>query len=766
MTILYGYGDIDRKKLVVYNNTNSMAGWVKKFRDKESVLLNLANKITFPSHRSGWKYAMESLEKIRDDKRGVYVDDFIERTFSWGRPLPWKKTVNLGDRYWEVEHDDLRKCPAPKNIGNTHCVKVEKDIVIRWCQTDLKWVQWDCTDDQYSKLELAYSPPVYYQFPWIGFWHNPPDIRAYVNSEDILHSPHFIMMRREFIESLKFCRGIFVFSETMAQWVRQTFDLMGANIPVSTLYHPTEAVSVDKMFSYDKFLKNGTKRILQIGSWLRDPEALFKLPNIEGMKKTWVCGDKDALLRYCNVAKPDIRKNIEKLLEDGFPSNTFTPLDENTDLVKLSNDAYDDILTENIVFTRLTGSSCNNGVIECIVRKVPLLINKLDAVIEYLGNDYPYYYSTLDEAKTKAEDNKMVKATSRYMDLECPTRNKLSGEYFLKSILDSDIVDGLIDHQSPIMYTSPPSAKIDFVVTWVSSESEKWRRSFDRDMREYKQDGVHDASTVNRFRSDFDELKYCLRSIDSACHNIIGKVYIVVHNDQELPKWLNVDHNDLVIVRHSDMAIDSSYNSLAIESRFHKINELSQRFVYLNDDIWLLGRWTLDDFIENRKIVMYVSDHEVGREIDSKSGSFDYIWHNNHKILDERYPDHASEYRPILDHAPYVINKRTLRLLNRDVESVRDIKNSKVRSKCDAGVVCGLSQYMDYYENNAVVRHTDVVYVSPEKISLNKVCAFPPEARVVSFQDDHVSQTDEGVKREVIDTLNALFNEPSRFEYI
>jgi hypothetical protein len=273
-------------------------------------------------------------------------------------------------------------------------------------------------------------------------------------------------------------------------------------------------------------------------------------------------------------------------------------------------------------------------------------------------------------------------------------------------------------------------------------------------MKIYKPDGIHDASTVNRFRSDFNELKYCLRSIDSACYDILGKIYLVVHDDQELPKWLNTCHPNIVIVRHSHMCIDASYNSLAIESGFHKIKELSQRFVYLNDDIWLLGRWTLDDFIVGRKVVMYMSDHEVGKTINNKSGSFDYM-----------FPEHANKYRPILDHTPYVINKRTLRILNRDNDCVRNIRNSKIRSKHDVGIVCGLSQYVDYYSDEAIMKNTNVLYLSPEKIAKNKVCTFPPEARVVSFQDDSTMKTSDYIKNNVFDTLNTIFNEPSRFEY-
>jgi hypothetical protein len=59
---------------------------------------------------------------------------------------------------------------------------------------------------------------------------------------------------------------------------------------------------------------------------------------------------------------------------------------------KLSNDNYDQLLTENIVFINLVDSSAVNTVIECIVRNTPIIVNDHPAVVELLGRNYPLYF--------------------------------------------------------------------------------------------------------------------------------------------------------------------------------------------------------------------------------------------------------------------------------------------------------------------------------------------------------------------------------------
>jgi len=96
------------------------------------------------------------------------------------------------------------------------------------------------------------------------------------------------------------------------------------------------------------------------------------------------------------------------------------------------------LLSQNIAFLHLYDSSANNALIECIARATPVLINPLPAVLEYLGPDYPFYFHTLAEAARKAEDTSLVLAAHEYLR-QPALRQKLTGEYFLRSLVHSEI---------------------------------------------------------------------------------------------------------------------------------------------------------------------------------------------------------------------------------------------------------------------------------------------------------------------------------------
>ena len=100
------------------------------------------------------------------------------------------------------------------------------------------------------------------------------------------------------------------------------------------------------------------------------------------------------------------------------------------------------MLCQNIIFLDLYDSSANNAVIECIARGTPLLINPIPAVVEYLGEGYPFYFNDLDEAAEKVKDFDLIKRTHEYL-LGCDTRTKLTQEYFRDSIIESPIYQSL-----------------------------------------------------------------------------------------------------------------------------------------------------------------------------------------------------------------------------------------------------------------------------------------------------------------------------------
>ena len=131
--------------------------------------------------------------------------------------------------------------------------------------------------------------------------------------------------------------------------------------------------------------------------------------------------------------------NIVLEIEDSFLENTETRS-------SLSNEEYDALLSENIIFLDLYDSSANNAVIECLARGTPLLVNPLPAVVEYLGEKYPLYFDSLEEAAEKALDFDLLEKSHLYL-LEHDIRKKLSQEYFEKSFEKSEIYNMLPDPQ-------------------------------------------------------------------------------------------------------------------------------------------------------------------------------------------------------------------------------------------------------------------------------------------------------------------------------
>ncbi len=165
--------------------------------------------------------------------------------------------------------------------------------------------------------------------------------------------------------------------------------------------------------------------------------------------------------------------------------------------------------------------------------------------------------------------------------------------------------------------------KIDFVVTWVDGSDEKWlaeKRAFAEGHSFIKKT----SSTTNRtfaenqplfekqpfiekprfdssdlrFRNDFDFLKYWFRGVEKFAP-WVNRIFFITAG--HLPDWLNLQHPKLKIIRHSDFIPQEflpTFNSHTIENNLYRITELSENFVYFNDDFYLLRRTRPEDFFK------------------------------------------------------------------------------------------------------------------------------------------------------------------------
>jgi hypothetical protein len=92
---------------------------------------------------------------------------------------------------------------------------------------------------------------------------------------------------------------------------------------------------------------------------------------------------------------------------------------------------YDNILSCNIVFIDLFDAAANNAVLECIIRNTPIIINKLEAVVEYLGNDYPLYFTNLNEINGLLNIENITKAHEYLKKMD---KTDITMDYFIKDI--------------------------------------------------------------------------------------------------------------------------------------------------------------------------------------------------------------------------------------------------------------------------------------------------------------------------------------------
>lgn len=131
---------------------------------------------------------------------------------------------------------------------------------------------------------------------------------------------------------------------------------------------------------------------------------------------------------------------------------------------------------------------------------------------------------------------------------------------------------------------------IDAVIIWVDGSDPEWqlkRRNF---LSEANMD-----NRVERYR-DMGLLRYLFRGLE-AFAPWIRTIHFVTCGQK--PAWLNCDAPKLHFILHEEYVPGKylpTFNSNTIELNFHRIDSLSERFIYFNDDQFLISNTTPDDF--------------------------------------------------------------------------------------------------------------------------------------------------------------------------
>jgi hypothetical protein len=174
--------------------------------------------------------------------------------------------------------------------------------------------------------------------------------------------------------------------------------------------------------------------------------------------------------------------------------------------------------------------------------------------------------------------------------------------------------------------------KIDFVLPWVDGNDEEWRKIRKQFMPVQKD--VQDSHSEARYR-DMETLKYVLRSIEKNCP-WYHKIYLI--STGHYPEWLDINNPKIKLVTHEDLYFNKdhlpTFNSGSIEMNLPNLKELSEKFVYLNDDMVIMQKLNIERFFVNNLPVDFLSHGWIPRNnFVGRFKHFDSWVHSLNNIL-------------------------------------------------------------------------------------------------------------------------------------
>jgi len=408
----------------------------------------------------------------------------------------------------------------------------------------------------YRNIENIENRSIPYKCPWIGVLHHPPKIcpwyeDKYKNNIDI----HNFLNSVEFLISLEKCEGIIVLSNYLKEYLLKNFQQF-KNIPIINIKHPTGPPELK--WDFNKFKKSssayGTK-ILNIGYFLRNMTSIYFLKSNRKLDKYLLPSDirygLQNLSREINFKKLKLDKNSIKILN--WQDHSF----------------YDKLLEQSISFLDLYDTSCNNAVIESVIRETPLIVNNHPAVKEYVGEDYPLLFDDIKETHNMI-NNDLIYEAHEYLTKYNQNRH-LTTEYFLY-----DFVKKITDITNISAYSRKKIKKQNNTETIVKTCSNNFKHR-------------HGWPWVtNEIYQKFD------RSIEGSNHN---KIYINnfvdhVFKKDAAPKTVNINNNIYGVFRGYNLFPYNNTELLSIENSYYS---------------WKNNAWELEKSNQNLQSIIEVN---------------------------------------------------------------------------------------------------------------------------------------------------------------
>ena len=233
----------------------------------------------------------------------------------------------------------------------------------------------------------------------------------------------------------------------------------------------------------------------------------------------------------------------------------------------------------------------------------------------------------------------------------------------------------MLPDPAPIELAAEP---IDVVYTWVDDRQPGYREVLSR----YAKTKPDDDPA--RTRDNLDILRYSMRSLHRHAP-WVNRVFLLTCRPQ-VPTWLVASHPRLTVVHHDELMNSDllpTFNSFAIISHLHRIPGLSQRFIYLEDDMLFLAPTGIEDFVGADGLTWVFRDRHRAPRLDEianpeKESGWNLALAHSNSLLDQRY---GAKPRQQVNHVPLFIDKtRWEQTLNMFPEQLELTRRSRFRS--------------------------------------------------------------------------------------
>lgn len=166
---------------------------------------------------------------------------------------------------------------------------------------------------------------------------------------------------------------------------------------------------------------------------------------------------------------------------------------------------------------------------------------------------------------------------------------------------------------------------VDIVLPWVDNSDPKWRKEFET----YSKTHFGDNREI-RYR-DWDTLRYVFRGIDKFMPWVRTVHFVTCGHT---PDWLKMDAPRLNYVRHSDFIPHQylpTFSINPIEMNLFRIKELADKFIYFNDDTFVINEISKGRFFHNGLPCDYVGFNVIS----PNSQGIEHIICNDVSLINE-----------------------------------------------------------------------------------------------------------------------------------